>query len=363
MKTILRLFSYLRRYTKRAAAAYVCLLLSTVSGLAFPWLIKEVIDRALSGEQGSFLLVAALALVAISVAKGAFSFGRVYLNESLSQRVAYDLRSDLYDRIQRLSFSFHDRAQTGDLMSRTTSDVESVRLFFNMGVINALNTTLTFFSITIVLLTINWRLTLVSMALVPLLGLRAMMIARSLRRLYMTVQRQFARMSAVLQENIVGVRVVKAFAREEYEINKFGRESHRLMMDQMAAVRQWAFNFPFMSFIITVSTALILWYGGRQVIEGQLTVGGLVAFNAYLLMLAWPVQTLGWVMNLTARAGSSGDRIFEILDAPSEVQEAPDAFPLPQVKGHLSFEGVSFGYDPQRPILLDFSFEAGQGKT
>lgn len=362
MNTVLRLFSYLKDHSRRALAAYLCLVFSTLSGLAFPWLIKEVVDRALAGEGESFIILAALAVVAISIVKGAFSFGQGYLNEALSQGIAFDLRSALYDRVQRLSFAFHDQARTGDLMSRGTSDVEAVRLFFHMGVMNALNTTVTFLSISVVLLAINWRLALVSLGLIPLLGLRAILVARRLRGLFMAVQRQFARMSAVLQENIAGVRVVRAFSREDYEIDKFGEESHKLMTDQMSAVRQWAFNFPFMSFIVSVATALILWYGGREVVDGRLTVGGLVAFNGYLVMLAWPVRTLGWVMNLAARASSAGERIFEVLDAESDVEETLGAFPLPRVKGYLRFEGVSFGYDPQQPILRDISFEAKPGQ-
>src|SRR3990172_4094518 len=363
MKTIVRLFSYLNKYNKRSAATYLCLLFSTILGLAFPWLIKEVIDRALAGEQGDFILIAALAVVAISIGKAAFSFGQAYLNEAVSQGIAYDLRTALYDRIQRLSFAFHDRAQTGDLMSRSTSDVDGVRLFFHMGVMNAVNTILTFLSVSAVLASINWRLALVSLALIPLLGLRAIIVARRLRGLFMAVQRQFARLSAVLQENIAGVRVVRAFVREDYEVEKFGGEAQRLMTDQMTAVRQWAFNFPFMSFIVSVATALILWYGGREVLDGRLTVGGLVAFNGYLVMLAWPVRTLGWVMNLAARASSAGERIFEVLDSPLEVREAPNAFPMPRAKGFLRFEGVSFGYDTQHIILRDITFEARPGQV
>lgn len=362
MKIVFRLFSYFKKYSRRAAAAYICLLFSTVLGLALPWLIKEVIDRALAGEQGNFLLIAALAVVAISVAKAAFSFGQGYLNESLAQGIAFDLRNILYDRIQRLSFAFHDRARTGDLMSRCTSDVDSVRLFFHMGLMNGANTTLTFLSVSTVLLTLNWRLAVVCLALMPILAVRAIFVAKHLRSLFMTVQRQFARMSAVLQENIAGVRVVRAFAREEHEIEKFSLESGRLMDDMMAAVRQWSFNFPFMSFIVSVATALVLWYGGHEVVDGRLTVGGLVAFNGYLVMLAWPVRTLGWVMNLAARASSSGERLLDILDAKSEVQEAPDARLLPRVRGYLRFESVCFGYDPQHLILRDVSFEAHPGQ-
>ncbi len=363
MNTVLRLFSYLKKYKSLATAAYICLLFSTLLGMAYPYLIKVVIDGALSGQQGNFLVLAGVALVAISLVQAAFAFGQGYLNESLSQRIAFDVRTALYDRMQRLSFAFHDRAQTGDLMSRTTSDVDSVRMFFSNGVMNGLNVTLTFLAVTAVLVSINWRLALVSLSLIPVLALRAVLMGRRLRSLFMAVQRQFARLSATLQESIAGGRVVKAFAREEFEIEKFGRESHKLMMDQMTAVRQWAFNFPLMSFIVTVATALILWYGGREVVAGNLTVGGLVAFNAYLMMLAWPVRTLGWVMNLIARASSSSERIFEILDAPSDVKEAPDAFPLPPVKGHVRFENVSFGYDAERPILQDISFEARRGQT
>ncbi|MDP2659642.1 MAG: ABC transporter ATP-binding protein [Dehalococcoidia bacterium] len=363
MNTVLRLFSFLKRYKRRAASAYLCLLVTTLLGLAFPYLIKVVIDGALSGEQGNFLILAAVALVAITVVQAAFAFGQGYLNESVSQRIAFDVRTALYDKMQRLSFAFHDRAQTGDLMSRSTSDVDSVRLFFNSGLMNGLNVILTFLAVTAVLVSTDWRLALVSLSLIPVLGLRAVLVARKLRSLFMTVQRQLARMAAVLHENIAGVRVVKAFAREEFEIDKFGRENHQLMLDTMAAVRQWSFNFPFMSFIVSLSTALILWYGGREVLDGRLTIGGLVAFNGYLMMLAWPVRSLGWVMNLFARAASSGERIFEILDAPYDVSEAPDALPMPRIKGHLRFENVSFGYDPEHPILRDISFEVEEGQT
>jgi ATP-binding cassette subfamily B protein len=363
VKTILRILTYLRKYIWRAVAAHLSLLLSTVLGLAIPWLIKEVIDRGLGDREASFMVLAAMAVVAVSVAKGLFAFGEGYLFESVSQRVSFDLRNALYDRIQRLSFSFHDRSQTGDLMSRTTYDVDSVRLFLNMGLMNAFNTTFTVFAISAVLISINWRLALVSLALMPVLGLRAVVVARRLRKLYMRVQRQFAAMSTVLQENIAGVRVVKAFAREKHEIDKFSRENRQLMFDHLAAIHQWAFNFPFMSFLVTLAAALILWYGGRETIAGRLTIGELVAFNGYLVMLAWPVRTLGWVMNLTARAISSGERIFEILDAPSEVQEVPHAITMPPLRGHIRFEGVSFGYDPQNLILRDVSFEARPGEV
>jgi len=362
MNTVIRLFSFLGKYRARTAATFVCHLLSTMLSLAFPYLIKVVVDGALSGQQGDLLIMAALGLVGVAVVQAGFFFGQTYLSESLSQLVAFDLRKALYDRMQRLSFSFHDRSRTGDLMSRSTSDVEAVRLFFNMGMMNGLNFILTFFAVATVLVIMDWRLALVSLSLIPVLGLRAVTVSRRLRGIATTIQQQFARMSDTLQESLAGVRVVKAFAREELEIEKFGRESHRLMMDQMSTAKLWSFNFPLMSFIVSMAVVAILWYGGREVIAGELTIGGLVAFNGYLMMLVWPARVLGWVMNLTVRASSSGERIFEILDTPSDIKEAPGAVPLGVTDGHIRFENVSFGYDPERPILQDISFEARRGQ-
>lgn len=343
--------------------AYSCLLMSTLLGLVIPWLIKEVIDRGLSGRDTAVLVGAAVAIVVITAIKGGFSFGEGYLSEYISQGVAYDLRNALYDHLQRLSFSYHDRAQTGDLMSRTTSDVDSVRMFLNMGLVNAVNVLVMFIPISVILFSMNWRLTLVSLACMPFLALRAVATARRLRPLFMMVQKQFAAMSTVLQENIAGVRVVRAFAREEYVIDRFSQENGRLRDEYLVAARQWALNFPLMAFLINLSVAIVLWYGGRETIAGRLTVGELVAFNGYLVMLAWPVRTLGWVVNLVARAMSSGERLFQVLDAQSEVQEDPQAVALPPVQGHVRFEGVSFGYESHDPVLKNVDLEAKRGEV
>ncbi|MFQ6015994.1 MAG: ABC transporter ATP-binding protein [Anaerolineae bacterium] len=363
MVTLVRLLKYMRSYSQRAILAYLCIAAVTLLNLTVPWLIKEVIDRGLAGGQRSFLLLAAAAIVGVNLFKSAFAFGQQYLTEWLSHRIAYDLRNELYDHLQRLSFAFHDRAQTGQLMSRATSDVEMVQRFTGIGLIDLVHTTFIFFSILILMLSVHWQLTLVGLTPIPVLLFITVRFGLALRPHFQRIQEQFAAMSTTLQENLAGVRVVKAFAREEYEKDKFASENRELMDRRLRVIRLWASNFPLMFFLISVSTALILWYGGRKVVAGELSIGTLVAFNSYLLMLALPVRRLGWIVNISSRAIASGQRIFEILDTPSVVRETPGAFELPPVEGYVRFEDVHFAYDGGELVLKGINLRAEPGQV
>lgn len=363
MRIQIRLLGYLGRYWRRALLTYLCLLLSTLSAMAVPWLVKEVIDVGLARGERPFLILAALAVVAVSISRGAFAFGQSYLTEFLSQRVAYDLRNALYDHLQRLSFAYHDRAQTGQLMSRATADVEGVRQFISNGLMRTLTFFLQFLLTCFLLLALNWKLALLSFACLPLIAYRAVTVSQRLRPLWLAIQQEMAALGTVLQENLAGVRVVKAFAREEHESQKFSARAQQIHDQSLAANQQMALNAPVMTFLLTLSTGLILWFGGREVIAGRLSLGELVAFNAYLLMLAMPVRTLGWMVNLFSRAISSGERIFEILDAESPVRERPRGIELPRTRGHVRFEGVSFSYDSVSPVLRGIDLEARPGEV
>ena len=362
MILFLRLLTWLLRYPWRLAAAQASLLAATVFAMAVPWLIKEVIDVGLSrGEMGLLFLLAG-GVLAASALRGAFAFGQSYLTEYLGQRVAFDLRNALYDRFQRLSFAFHDTAQTGQLMSRATVDVEAVRQFISMGSTRTLQALVLFLLTCGLLLSVNWRLALVSFAVLPFVSYRAVLVSARLRPVWLSIQERMAELGVVLQENLSGVRVVRAFTREDEEEAKFAaraRDIHRLNIE---ANRQNAFNSPLMTFLLTLSTGAVLWFGGHEVIAGRLTLGELVAFNGYLFMLAMPVRTLGWTVNLVTRATAAVGRIFEVLDTVSPVQERPHARELKRAQGHVRFEQVSFSYNAVAPVLRGINLDAQPGE-
>jgi ATP-binding cassette subfamily B protein len=363
MRYLLRLLGYLKPYWGRAVLAYGCLLTVTALNLVVPWLIKEVIDVGLADQTGRVLVLAALAVIGVTAGKAIFAFGQQYLMEWLSQRVAYDVRNDLYDHLQRLSFSYHDKAQTGQLMSRATSDVDAVRVFTGIGLLQIVNITLLSIAISFVLFSMHPRLALLAILPIPVLAARAVSFGRTIRPIFLRLQQKWADLTTVLQENLAGVRVVRAFAQEDYELEKFDKENIGVLERNLEAVRKWSFNFPLMSFLVSLGTVLILWFGGREVVAGRLSVGTLVAFNSYLVMLAGPVRQLGWIVNLLARAMASGERIFEILDTPQEVREVPQARKLPPLRGQVRFEHVTFSYDSGAPVLKDVDLEAQPGQV
>jgi len=361
-RILLRSMGFLRKYWKMVILAYVCLFFAQGFALAIPYLLKEVIDTGLAkGEQG-FLILAALSIIAASALRGLFAYGQTYLGEYISQKVAYDMRNALYDRFQRLSFSFHDTAQTGQLMSRATADVEAVRMLVAMGSLRSIQFLVMFLATCTILVSLNWSLALLTFAALPFVAYRAILVSGRLRPMWLKVQEQIAALGTILQENLSGIRVVKAFAQEDYESAKFSSKANELYATSYYTGQQQAFNSPLMTFILAVVTGVILWYGGREVIEGRLSLGGLVGFNLYLANLAMPVRTLGFMVNTVSRAISAGERIFEILDAESAVKEKSDAVALNEIQGHVRFENVSFGYNSVSPILRRVDLEAKPGE-
>ncbi len=363
MSVILRLLGFLKKYWKRAIAAYICLLAATAFSLAIPRLVGNAVDLVVGRGEPRVLLFLALAVIGAAAFRGVFAYGQSYLAEWLSQRVAYDIRNVLYDCFQRLSASFHDRAQTGDLMSRATADVEVVRWFISFGVLRSAYLVVLFIAISIVLLSLNWKLALISFAFFPLIGFRAVTVSRRLRPLWLKIQQEIAALGTILQENLTGIRVVKAFSRREYEGDRFAAKAEVIYFQNLEANRQQAFNTPLMAFFLIIGIAAVLWYGGREVIAGRLSPGELTQCILYLQMMAMPVRLLGAIVNMFSRASSSGKRIFEILDAQSAVKEALHAFELPLAQGVVRFEGVSFSYDSVSPVLKKIDLEAKPGEV
>jgi ATP-binding cassette subfamily B multidrug efflux pump len=344
MRPLSRALGHLRKYWLVTLGAYVSLLIVTAGNLVTPGLLQVIIDWGITDKNMSVILWTALGLVGLALGRSLFQFAQGYLSERASQGVAYDLRNALYAKIQSLSFSYHDQAQTGQLLTRATNDVELVRMFTGMGFLQFLNSVVMLIGSLILLFAMNWRLALVAVFILPLvLGLFSFFGLKA-RPMFSRVQKKLSALNTILQENLAGVRVVQAFAREPFEAERFGRSNRELLDEFLKVSRLMAFLFPTLFLVFNLSTLAVYWYGGFQVIGGDLTVGQLVAFNTYLMMVMMPVGILGMIATMISRAAASAERIFEILDAQSEVADAPDAQPLPPIEGRVAFEDVRFRY-------------------
>ena len=363
MKHLWRALGYLRHYWLLAAGAFLGLIISTGTRLTIPRLTQTILDEGIAAGRMPVVLWAAVGMVGVSLAGSAFSFLQGVLSARTAQGVAYDLRNQLYAKIQSLSFSYHDRAQTGQLLTRATSDVEMVHMFVGMGFIHLLSAVLMMAGSIALLFATNWQLALIVLVLVPLIfGLFAFFASKA-RPLFMQIQQRLADLNTVLQENLAGVRVVKAFARESYEAQRYARANQNLFDLNLAVGRLMAVGLPLIFFIANLSLLAVYWIGGYQAITGHVSVGRLVAFANYMMMAFFPMMMLGMIMTLISQAGASAERVFEILDARSEVVEKPDAIELPSIQGRVAFEHVSFRYfSGGEAVLKDVSFVAEPGQ-
>jgi ATP-binding cassette subfamily B protein len=338
-----------------------------------PVLIRWAIDQGLnvSIENGvqvadgskDTLVWLGLAIIGTAAARGAFAYGQTFWAEWISQRVAYDIRNSIYNHLQRLSFAYHDKAQTGQLMSRATQDVEGVRMFISMGVLRLLYVAILLIASLVLMLLTSWKLTLVAWAFLPIVAVRSIQVTSQLRPIWLEVQDLQGRLGTVLQENLSGMRVVKAFAREQTESVKFAKEAKSLFEQSYATNRIQAFNTPLLSGVWMLAIMAVTWVGALEINSGNLTAGGLAQFAIFLTLLQLPVRSLGWIVMLFARAQSSGERIYNILDAESAVKEKPDAVELGDARGQVRFEGVSFAYEAVSPVLRGIDIEARPGEV
>ena len=350
-------------YKRLVALAFFALTGSSLLYLALPYILGKAVDKVVQQGHLSYLIYAGLAIIGIALLRAVFAFFENYLREALAQFVAYRIRNALYDHLQRMSFAYHDKQQTGHLMSRATADVENVRWFISLGVFRLSYMFLLIVGVTVAMATTNWWLALVSMGFIPIVVARAKSISGQLRIVWNRAQDHTAELSTILQESLTGIKVVKVFNRIDYENEKFAEKSRELNADQIEAAYLQARNTPFINFAFTGMTALILWLGGRQVLNGNMTAGELTQFIFYLALINMPVRMMGWMINLSARAVSSGQRIFEILDAESPVHDKPGAVELTNVRGHVTMENVSFSYDAASPVLRNITFEAQPGQV
>ncbi len=358
-----RLFGYLRPYRKQALLAYAGTLGATLLNLLVPQIIKDAIDNGLAARDATALFLAGGLILLIALVRGLAGFGQRFFGEWLTHRVAYDLRNDFYNNVQRLPFTFHDQSHTGDLMSRATSDIAETERFVGIGLVDLVATLVLLFGVMIAMLMESVSLSLLALLPIPALLAAALRFGGAVRPMFKAIQEQIGVLSATMQESLTGIRVVKAFAREPYELEKFDADNDEWFERRFSLIQKWADNWPFFTFLVATSIFLLLWFGGPLALDGTITVGSLFALISYVLMLSGPVQRLGFLVNLAATAGASAGRVFEMIDAPNEVADKPDAVTRDEIDGRVAFERVSFAYDNGRPILKDVSFVAEPGQT
>ena len=355
---LLRLFSFASPYWRQILLALVFVVSSSAFVLTLPVLLRWAINTGLSHHDKRLLVIIGLAVVGTALGRGLFAYGQQFMAEWIAQRIAYDIRNKIYNHLQSLSFAYHDKAQTGQIMSRATQDVEGVRLFVSMGVIRLVYIAILLVGTVIMMAWTNWLLALISWVFLPVTAFLSIRATMQLRPIWLRVQDLQGRMGTVLQENLSGQRVVKAFGREQYENVKFSKEAASLFENAFKTNQIQAFNTPLITGVWMLAMVTVTWVGALQIRNGSLGPGELTQFAVLLQLLQLPVRSLGFVVMFFARAQSSGERIYDILDAESAVQEKPGARELVGVKGHVRFENVAFAYDAVSPVLRGVDIDA-----
>jgi ATP-binding cassette subfamily B protein len=412
-KGIGRAMKYLTNYKRQAALPYVFLIIATLSQLAVPHMIRNVIDAVTSGFLASqvlsaldkipaqfasaalpkilsalgydsattldqlkvtlsanlanaprALVTALVAIIGFALLRGLFSFLQAFWAEKNSQSVAYDLRNDLYAKIQQLSFAYHDKNQTGQLMIRATDDVEKVRLFIGQGLLQLVGAVILLSGTVIILFSSNASLAWTAMPILPFAIVLFGVFSSLAQPMFKKVQQKLSTLNTVLQENLAGIKVIKSFTREKEQQVKFRAAADASMEQSIAVNRLFTFLFPLVFLTANLGQAAILYVGGKQIIVGTLTIGAWQEFSLYLMYLFFPIMMFGMIVTQMGQAAASADRIFEILDAKSDIVDKPNASKLPAVKGNVKFENVTFRYvGGGEPVLKNVTFEAKPGET
>ena len=364
MSTLKRLLGYMKKHWFFLMLALLSLAINRILIMAVPEISQRAIDTAIEGHRRGYLGVLALSIVAVTILRGVFHFVQEYSLQYAAQKAIYDIRNAMYDHLQRLPFSFYDKSQTGQLVSRATGDIDSLRRFFSFVMLNIVSSIFIFLAVLVVCLMKNWQLTVLALSVMPGIAFGGIVFGRKVRPRFKAVRQKHADVTAAIQENVAGARVVRTFAQEDFEVGKFSTQTRGLMRMNLGIARLWSTYFPAMDFLFMLGMIAIIWFGGRQIMNDQLTLGEFVAFNMYLIMLIMPVRMSGFIINVFQEAMASGQRIFEILDTESEVEELPDAKPLATIKGHVRFRNVSFAYEPGGDMVLkDFSLDVQPGET
>lgn len=352
MKSLLRIREFLRPYAWQVVGAIFVLLGMTALSLIIPEIIRQVIDVGLLGGDTRFLLQAALVILGVGLLSTILDFINRYLSAWIAFRITFDLRNRLYNHIQYLSFSYHDHTQTGQLINRCIEDVRSIQQFTGTGIIEILRIGLILVGVVILLAVSNLKLAVI--ALLPMIPffLTTTRFGGRVGKLFYTVDQAMGDLSSGLQENVSGAQVVRAFAREPYEIRRFDKHNRKLYNARLMVIHEWSRVMPTTHFLIAMSIMLILWFGGNMVLSGEMTLGEVVAFNSYLLLMAEPARQLVMLVNTAGEASAGLRRVFEVLEEQPEIQPHPGARELPALTGRVEFRDVCFRYEGEGTVAL-----------
>ena len=358
----LRLLRYLRPYIPQTLMAVACMLMATSASLYVPWIVRDVIDGVLVNKDILLLNAITAGIVVVFALRGFFVYGQTYLMSYVSQKVVIDLREALFRHFQRLSVSYFDRSRTGKVLSYMTNDVGALQGALAQNVIELSTESLTLVGSLVAMFYLHWQLALLTLITVPLVAQAMKLFGKKLRKASGTMQQRAAEITSVLQEMIVSIRLIRLFVREDYETSRFMRENDNNFTAQMKAAQLSATLSPVIEFLAAIAVTVIIWYGGREVINGNLTSGSLIAFLVYAVNISNPVKRLGNVYGNIQRAVAAAERVFEVLDTLPEIEDAPNAIELPSVTGNVSFENVSFEYRDGEPALKNLSIEIPSGQ-
>lgn len=357
-----RAYGYLQPYRRYVMLTYLLMFFINLLALTTPQVVRWIVDTGIRGRSMALLGWSVIGLLALTVIRSVLTFWEHRWVEVASQSVAYDLRNAIHDKLAELSFSYHDRTETGQLLSRAVQDVERIRFLTGRATLRLVEGGVLLLGTAVFLLSMNPRLALLTLATMPLLAYRAFQFGRQFRPLSAAIQQQLAVLTTRLEQNLRGARIVKSFAQEDAEIERFDADNDHWFALSAKSAQLQAFNIPAIDFIANLATITIIWYGGYLVIQRQLTLGELVAFSTYMGQLVSPVRRLGMIVPALAMAAASAERIFEILDTHVEVADAPHAQPLPSVRGRVQFTDVSFAYFGRHQVLQHISFVAAPGQ-
>ena len=362
IKILVRVYRYLSPYWKKVAGAYASLIGILALNTLIPQFIRWIIDNGIEGRQLQILAWSSFALIGLTLIKGVFNYIQGILSEQASQNVAYDLRNRIQQKLTQLSFSFHDQSETGELLSRAVQDVERIRFLTGRATLRILDGVLILLVTCVVMFIMNARLALPIVLIMPLLAFQALRFGARFRPMSLKVQKQLAVLTTAVEQNLRGTKIVKAYAQEDAEIERFDQENDLWFGLSMRSASMQAVNVPLLFLIANMGMVLIIYMGGREVINGTITIGEVVAFITYLGQLIEPVRRLGMIIPAVSIAGASAERIFDILDTISEVKDEPGAKPLKAVNGHVIFDHVSFEFGKHK-ILTDINFDIHPGQT
>lgn len=363
MSLYLRLLKYIRPYMHRLMLAILCTVMASACNLYLPWIIKDVVDKVLVQKDTFMLYVIAVSIVVIFIIRGLFFYGQSYLMSWVGQKVVIDIRGEIFRKLQRLSLAFYDKNKTGTIMSYVTNDVAALQTAMVEKAVELVTEGLVLIGSIVAMLWLDWELTLFTFCTFPVVLWFMDYFGKKIRKNGGEIQECTAELTSVLQETVSSARIIKSFVREDYETDRFDNQNKENFYANMKNIKLNALLTPTVEFVAAVGVTVVMWYGGRSVIEGDITAGALVAFLVYAVNIANPIKRLTKVAASIQKALAAGDRVFGVLDLPEAIQEAPDAKVLPPVKGKVEFDNVKFSYNPEEEVLGGLSFTVNPGEV